>query len=92
MHVHVQSSASDRVCTRECARRSRRLWASSTHTEWGWDRAYERSGVAGLDWLSLAVVSGVWWRSGGQWRRLEASVQLVGALVTSASEGEGKVR
>jgi hypothetical protein len=48
--------------------------------------------VVGLDWLSLAVVSGVWWRSGGRWRRLEASMQRVGALVTPASEGEGKVR
>jgi hypothetical protein len=74
------------VCVRERARRSRRLWASSARAERGRGRAYERSGAAGLDWLSLAVVSGVWWR------RLEASVQRAGALVTTASEGEGKVR
>jgi hypothetical protein len=80
------------VCVRERARRSRRLWASSARAERGRGRAYERSGAAGLDWLSLAVVSGVWWRSGGRWRRLEASVQRAGALVMTASEGEGKVR
>jgi hypothetical protein len=80
------------VCARERARRSRRLWASSAHAERGLDMAYERSRAAGLDWLSLAVVSGVWWRSGGRWRRLKASVQRVGALVAPASEREGKVR
>jgi hypothetical protein len=43
------------------------------------------------DWVSWVVASGTQWRSGGWWLLLEASDQRACALVTPASEGEGKV-